>query len=97
MMTSIKVRKYNLPDSYLFENDEIKYSSTIWIPENICIVLGRSNNPKDSLFTENVLTDRIPIYKRPSGGETVLLTPQTLIISIALKQSGFKGGSRLEK
>lgn len=91
-MTSIKVRKYNLPDSYLYGNSVDTPQIKVWIPNETCIALGRSNNPTDSLFSENINTDNITVYKRPSGGETVLLTPKTLIISIAMNQSGFKGG-----
>jgi len=91
-MASIKVGKYNLPDSYLYENNIDTPLIKVWIPDNICIVLGRSNNSIDSLYRKNILDDNIPVYKRPSGGETVLLTPKTLIISIAMNQSGFMGG-----
>ena len=91
-MTSIKIRKYNLPDSYLSENNIDTTSVKIWIPDEVSIILGRSNNPKDSLHSNNVITDKIPVYKRQSGGETVILSPNTLIISLALKQTNFKGG-----
>ena len=91
-MTSIKIWKYNLPDSYLSENNIDTTSVKIWIPDEVSIILGRSNNPKDSLHSNNVITDKIPVYKRQSGGETVILSPNTLIISLALKQTNFKGG-----
>ena len=91
-MNTIQVKKYDLPDSYLFENQVDNISVKIWIPEHICIILGRSNNPTDSLLVENIASDNIPVYKRPSGGDTVILTPNTIVTSIALKQSNFKGG-----
>jgi len=91
-MVSIKVGKYDLPDSYLYENNIDTPLIKVWIPDKICIVLGRSNNSIDSLYRKNIIDDNIPVYKRPSGGETVLLTPKTLIISIAMNQSGFMGG-----
>lgn len=92
MMDQIQVKEYNLPDSYLYQNIIEKTLVKVWIPPEICIVLGRSNNPNESLFMENLLKDNIPVYKRPSGGETVILTPNTVVISAALKQSNFKGG-----
>ncbi len=91
-MDSIKVRKYTLPDSYLLENDVTKFSSIVWIPNETCIVMGRSNNPIDSLFIENVITDDIPIYKRPSGGETVVLSNKMIVLSVAVEQTDFKSG-----
>ena len=87
-MALIAVKKYDLPDSYLFENDIVKFSSIVWIPNKTCIVMGRSNNPVDSLFIEDVVDDSIPVYKRPSGGETVLLSNKMVVLSIAVEDSG---------
>lgn len=91
-MVSIKVRKYTLPDYYLFENNTITPTNIIWIPIETCVVLGRSNNPNDSLYIENVLADNIPVYKRPSGGETVVLSNKMVVLSVAVKQTDFKSG-----
>jgi len=91
-MVSEIVRKYDLPDSYLFENDVVKSSSIVWIPDETCIVMGRSNNPSDSIFIEDVVADSIPVYKRPSGGETVVLSNKMVVLSIAVAQTDFKNG-----
>jgi len=91
-LNTVIVQKYDLPDSYLFENIVDNISAKVWIPSEICVVLGRSNNPTDSIHIDNIIRDNVPIYKRPSGGETVILSPNTLVISIAIKQSNFKGG-----
>ena len=91
-MDSIKVRQYTLADSYLLENDVKEFSSIVWIPNETCIVMGRSNNPIDSLFIDNVITDDIPVYKRPSGGETVVLSNKMIVLSVAVEQTDFKSG-----
>lgn len=91
-MTSVKIRKYDLPDSYLFENNVVTRANVIWIPDETCIILGRSNNPSESLYLENIISDNIPMYKRPSGGETVLLSNKMLVLSIAVEQTDFKNG-----
>ncbi len=91
-MTSVKIRKYDLPDSYLFENNVVTRANVIWIPDETCIILGRSNNPSESLYLENIISDNIPMYKRPSGGETVLLSDKMLVLSIAVEQTDFKNG-----
>ena len=91
-MVSVIVRKYDLPDSYQIENDIVKSSSIVWIPDETCIVMGRSNNPSDSLFIEKVVADSIPVYKRPSGGETVVLSKEMIVLSITVEQTDFKGG-----
>jgi lipoate-protein ligase A len=53
-----------------------------WIPDKVYIVLGASNSPKDSLILENVIQDNVTVLKRPSGGQTVVLTPNNIIISV---------------
>ena len=93
-MSKIQVREYDLPDSYLYKDKPDNISVKVWLPEETCIVLGRSNNAEDSLIQQNIIRDSIPVYKRPSGGETVLLSMNTIIISIAFNQQQFKGGKR---
>lgn len=76
----INISEYCLPDIKLLEKNNKQFS--IWIPDKTYIVLGASNQPEESLFAENVKLDNITVMKRPSGGQTVLLTPNNLIISI---------------
>jgi lipoate-protein ligase A len=77
----VTVHEYDLPDAILFraENDGF----LVWQPEGYHIVLGQSNSAEKSLFTENVITDGIPVTRRPSGGEAVILTPSTIAVSVA--------------
>jgi lipoate-protein ligase A len=91
-MNEIQIKEYDLPDSYLYKNNADYPQVKVWIPDKECIVLGRSNDPDSSLNLSNIIEDKIPVYKRPSGGETVILTPNTLVISIAIRQINFKGG-----
>lgn len=91
-MTTIKIRKYNLPDSYLFENNLVTSTNIVWTPDKTCIILGRSNNLNESIYLDNIINDNIPVYKRPTGGETVLLSNKMLVLSIAIKQTDFKSG-----
>jgi len=91
-MSTIQVREYDLPDSYLYRSNIQNKLLKVWIPNENYIVLGRSNTPNNSLFVNNIIEDGIPVFKRPSGGETVLLTPNTIVISLAIRQSNFKGG-----
>jgi len=93
-MSEIQVREYDLPDSYLYREQPDNISVKVWIPDEICIVLGRSNNPNDSLIQDEVINSGIPVYKRPSGGETVILSQNTIVISIAIDQRQFKGGKK---
>jgi lipoate-protein ligase A len=74
-----KTQKYNLPDIDLLKRDNNQF--LIWIPDKVYIVLGASNNPVDSLNIANVENDKITVLKRPSGGQSVILTPNNIIIA----------------
>ena len=74
---------YNLPDATLFEGDGTGFM--VWQPDRNYIILGQSNTPERSLFFDRIIEDNIPVLKRPSGGEAVLLTPRMIVISIAEK------------
>ncbi len=78
---NIELKKYNFSDVDLFETATSNVHE-IWIPEMTCIVLGQSNTVESTLIVEHVINDKIPVYKRPSGGQTVVISPNTIIISI---------------
>jgi lipoate-protein ligase A len=54
----------------------------VWQPERSCIVLGTSNTPETAVHLDLASAEGVPVYKRHSGGQTVILTPRTLVISI---------------
>lgn len=83
-MGLIDVAPYQLPDKDVLASTE-SFKFLIWFPEEVCIVLGRSNKAEDSVFEEVVSMDNIPIYKRPSGGEAVVLAPGMLVVSWAME------------
>ena len=70
---SVAVIPYHLNDAVLFSGSG--NGMLVWQPESTVIVLGQSNTPERSLITENVEADNIPVTKRPTGGEAVVLTP----------------------
>jgi len=80
----IEVLKYDLPDSRLIDIEAENDDWFLWLPDKIYLVLGQSNKAEESLYADRVLADKIPVYKRPSGGESVILTPNTLVISVRL-------------
>jgi len=89
------VLDYNLPDAVLYLNRDPGWRFICWIPTRICIVLGASNKVENSLHLDAIESDSIPVYKRQSGGETVMLTPDMLIISAIQPQSNkLSGGSK---
>lgn len=56
----------------------------VWVPERTVIVLGQSNEAESAVWTEKADADGIAVIKRPSGGQTVILTPKTVVISVRL-------------
>lgn len=77
----VEVRPYDLPDAALFSGKG--NGMLVWQPAETVIVLGQSNTPEKSLFIDNVVCDGIPVTKRPTGGEAVILTPRMAVITVA--------------
>lgn len=46
-----------------------------WEPAGLFVVLGYGKKAADEVFLENCATDAVPVYRRPSGGGTVLQAP----------------------
>ncbi len=82
----VVVRPYDLADAALFGGTGD--GMMVWQPAGTVIVLGQSNTPERSLILENVLSDGIPVTKRPTGGEAVMLTPQMAVITVAREFPG---------
>lgn len=75
--------EYNLPDLIILKSTK-KCDFFLWIPDRTIIVQGRANNLHDSVFVELAHKDGIEIIKRPSGGESVILSRNTLVISVKI-------------
>lgn len=80
----LEIKPYDLRDFSVFYSKK-DVDHIIWRPDRRYIVLGRSNKAETALHIDEVLKDNIEVYKRPSGGQTVLLSPNTLVISVKLK------------
>lgn len=80
----IEIKSYDLKD-YSIIDSEKESDFLIWQPDNTYIILGRSNRMAEtSVHLEHAKKNGIKIYKRPSGGEAVILSPKTLVISAKL-------------
>lgn len=82
-----KVSQYNLPDHQILKGipDNKLF---VWQPNKTYLVLGRSNQGEEAIDIKQATKDGVEILKRPSGGETVLLSSNMLVIStlIAIQQ-----------
>jgi len=74
--------KYDLDDATLVEDTRNPYQCMVWRPSRTIVVLGRANNVEDSLHRDCVQSDGVPVIQRPSGGDTVVLTPAMLCVSV---------------
>jgi lipoate-protein ligase A len=84
------IKPYDLPDAELLADNASSYRCLVWEPGFLCIILGQSNGLEESIYIENAEADGVPVYKRPSGGETVVLSPKMLVISILKQGDRFK-------
>jgi len=80
---NLNIKKYDLDDVSLLEESNGNLSLKVWKPEDTSVVIGNSNNLDSSLNIKNILEDNVSVYKRPTGGEPVLLSTNVLIISIS--------------
>jgi lipoate-protein ligase A len=86
----MEVKPYDLLDQELLEDNSSTYRFMVWEPGFLCIVLGQSNQLAPSVYVEQAAADGVPVYKRPSGGETVVLSPGTLVVSILKRGDGLR-------
>lgn len=75
----MQVLNYNLPDFGLLQSKTD--ASLVWIPDKTYIVLGASNRAESAIHTDRVEKEGISVLKRPSGGQTVMLTPLNIVIA----------------
>lgn len=87
-------KEYDLPDAQLLTDNYSGSGTLVWVPEFFCIVLGQSNKPEESIDIKQVKKDNIPVYKRPSGGEAVILSPNTLAISFLKRDEPLRSPKR---
>jgi lipoate-protein ligase A len=85
-MENLKTVFYNLPDQQVLESDK-DLDFLVWQPDQVYLVLGRSNEAVKSLIADAVDADKVQVLKRPSGGEAVLLSPNMLVIALKVPLS----------
>lgn len=78
---NLNIQTYNLPDIEPLLYSEASEKFFTWIPDKFYLVLGRSNSVEKSLKISEASQNSIDVLKRPSGGETVILSPKTLVLS----------------
>lgn len=90
----MEIEAYDLADAELLKDGTPGFRYLIWQPPLLCIVLGQGSEPEKSVHANAVARDRIPLYRRPSGGEAVLLSPDTLAVSILSREDKLSAPGR---
>lgn len=72
--------QYDLPDIQVM-NSRQDFAFQTWQPDAVYIVLGRSNSADNAIYIDLAEKDGVRIVKRPSGGESVVLSPSMMVFS----------------
>ena len=80
----LRVLPYVLPDACLLEDRESRFRSLAWIPTEPAVVLGCSSKVERAVDGPGLVQDGIPVYRRPSGGESMFLSPRMIAVSLLL-------------
>lgn len=78
------IHPYTLPDQALIDPEAASDACMVWQPAETVIVLGQSNQAETAVHVELAHQDKIPILKRHSGGQTVILSSKMLVVSVRL-------------
>ncbi len=80
----LEIHPYKLADAALMTTEISE--ALVWTVSEPCVVVGQSNRVQLSLDLEALARDDIPVFRRPSGGQPVLLSPRTLQISVVFDE-----------
>lgn len=80
----VEIQPYALPDADLLQEGVMRV--LVWRVPTSCVVVGQSNRVLDSLDLFALARDQVPVFRRPSGGQPVFLSPRTLQISVLLDE-----------
>ncbi len=79
---NIPLKPYALMDKMLLHYNKENFVFQLSVPTFSSVVLGCSNKVNISVNEDNIIKDNIPLFKRPTGGEAIYLSSNSLIISI---------------
>lgn len=82
--TPVQTKDYNLQDSTLLTPDDSAGRFLLWVPEHTCVVIGSGSKSELELNEAAVEEDSLPVYKRRTGGCSVVLSPDMWCLSCAL-------------
>ena len=78
------IQDYNLVDNDLLTADDSAGRFLLWVPARTCVVIGSGSKSELELNSETIDMDSVPVYKRRTGGCSVVLSPEMWCLSCAL-------------
>ncbi len=78
------IQDYNLVDNELLTPDDSAGRFLLWVPARTCVVIGSGSKSELELNAETIDMDNVPVYKRRTGGCSVVLSPEMWCLSCAL-------------
>jgi lipoate-protein ligase A len=87
-----------LDEALLIEADEGRGPALVrfWEPTDYAVVLGASRRLRDEVHLDACRADAVPIYRRSSGGGTVLIGPGTFNVTVILPETAGPGLSAVD-
>jgi len=70
----IEVRPYDLPDAELYGDENSDLSIIVWQPDRLMAVIGYGSDPNKELAVDEIESGNVPVFRRPSGGCSVILS-----------------------
>jgi len=79
-----RIRPYDLQDMDLLRAPAGQPGITVFVPDTTAIVLGKGSDPEKAVKWDRLADDPVDVYQRPSGGESVIISENTVIIAIVI-------------
>lgn len=83
LIADCRIKAPKIKEQGLVEHHVMQYGYT-----GRAVVLGASNKLEDSVNIQACISDQVPVFKRPSGGEAVLISDGSLLFSHIMLGTG---------
>lgn len=74
-----------MPDTELLRSGNFSGGYKVWVPDQLMVVIGKGSDPTLELRPDPISEDNVPVIRRGTGGCAVVLSPEMVVVSFALK------------
>ncbi len=82
---AFEISSYDLPDAAFTESMGNGNKCLVWQPSRMLVVIGKGSALALEVYLSNAEHDRIPVLRRATGGCAVVLSPDMLVASFAVR------------